>query len=214
MTALAVLLDSHPERRSGDNRLLADTIETLLDCAQICSACADACLAEPAAADLTECVRRNLDCADMCTATARILSRSGTPVDARPEGIGIYALLDACAQVCRSCADECADHAEHHEHCRICAQACRLAEQACWDFLTTAYATPEGVPAAELADGDLIRELAQLHRTRHDTFLHGAESAVLHHTSRMTELEAEYLARHPDRPVDARRTRAGARASS
>src|SRR5262245_28979956 len=108
MTGLAALLDSHPQRRSADNRLLADTIETLLDCAQMCSACADACLAEPDVAALAECVRRDLDCADVCSATARILARSGTPIDIRIEGSGVYAMLDACAQICRTCADECA----------------------------------------------------------------------------------------------------------
>jgi uncharacterized protein DUF6158 len=199
---LAALLDSHPQRRTMDNRVLADTIATLQDCAQTCSACADACLSEPDAAALVACVRLNLDCADVCIATARVLSRSGTTTEA---------LLDACAQICRACADECARHATHHEHCRITAQAARIADQACWEYLTTALAAPEGVPANELTEDDLTRELGNIHRTRHDTFLHAAESAVERHTQRMTELEAEYLTRHPDRPVDSRRTREGAR---
>lgn len=202
---LAALLDSHPQRRTTDNRRLADTIATLQDCAQTCSACADACLAEPDVAALTACVRLDLDCADVCIATARVLSRSGATTEA---------LLDACAQVCRECADECARHATRHEHCRITAQAARIADQACWEYLTTAFAGPDGVPANELPEGDLMRELAQIHRTRHDTFLHATEPAVEHHTQRMTELEAEYLTRHPDRSVDARRTREGARAET
>jgi hypothetical protein len=200
---LAALLDSHPQRRTMDNHRLADTIATLQDCAQTCSACADACLSEPDVAALADCVRVNLDCADVCNATARVLSRSGAPAEA---------LLDACAQVCRACADECARHATHHEHCRIAAQAARIADQACWEYLTTAFAAPEGVPANELLEEDLMRELAQVHRTRNDTFLHATESAVEHHTQRMTELEAEYLTRHLDRPVEMRRTREGARA--
>jgi Family of unknown function (DUF6158) len=204
MTGLAALLDSHPLRRALDNQMLADTIAALQDCAQACVACADACMSEPDAAALTGCVRLNLDCADVCATTARVLSRSGATSEA---------LLDACGQTCRACAEECARHAGHHEHCRICAQACRVADQACWEYLMTAFAGPEGVPAGELPEDDLMRELAQIHRTRQETFLHASESAVENHTQRMTELEAEYLSRHPDRTVDARRTRAGARAA-
>jgi hypothetical protein len=204
MTGLTSLLDSHPLRRALNNQMLADTIAALEDCAQTCTACADACLAEPDVAALRSCVRLNLDCADVCTATARVLSRSGALSEA---------LLDACAQTCRACADECARHADHHEHCRICTEACRRADQACWGYLMTAFASAEGVPASELREADLMRELAQIHRTRQDTFLHASESAVETHTQRMTELEAEYLARHPDRPIDARRTREGARSA-
>ena len=68
-----------------------------------------------------------------------------------------------------------------------------------------------GVPASDLKDEDLERELAHLHGTRHDTFLHGSDDALTFHTSRTEELEQEYLRRNPDRVVDARRTRHGSR---
>ncbi len=68
-----------------------------------------------------------------------------------------------------------------------------------------------GVPAETLADDALERELAHLHETRHDTFLHGSDDALEFHTRRTQELEAEYLRRNPDRVPDARRTRAGSR---
>ncbi len=68
-----------------------------------------------------------------------------------------------------------------------------------------------GVPARELTDEALERELEHLHSTRHDTFLHGSEDALSFHTSRTAELEEEYLRRTPDRVVDARRTRIGNR---
>jgi hypothetical protein len=67
------------------------------------------------------------------------------------------------------------------------------------------------VPAAELDDTDLLRELGQLHETRNDTFLHGSDDALQHHSTRMTELEAEYLRRHPERQIDPERLRSGAR---
>lgn len=68
-----------------------------------------------------------------------------------------------------------------------------------------------GVPARELADEALDRELEHLHETRHDTFLHGSEDALSFHSTRTSELEQEYLRRNPDRVVDARRTRTGNR---
>ncbi len=68
-----------------------------------------------------------------------------------------------------------------------------------------------GVTPQDLAEVDLIRELAHLHRTRHDTFLHGSPDALREHNSRLAALEGEYLRRHPERDVDPARTRAGAR---
>ena len=68
-----------------------------------------------------------------------------------------------------------------------------------------------GVPAAELSEEDLLRELAHVHETRHETFLHGSADALLNHTRRTTELEDDYLRRHPEREIDPGRLRAGAR---
>jgi hypothetical protein len=70
---------------------------------------------------------------------------------------------------------------------------------------------PHGVPAAELADADLQRELTHLHETRNETFLHGSDDALAAHTRRTTELEEEYVRRNPARQVDPGRLRSGAR---
>jgi hypothetical protein len=71
---------------------------------------------------------------------------------------------------------------------------------------------PAGIPAGELSDDDLMRELGSVHRTRHVTLRHGSDQALLHHNIRMAELEAEYLRRLPEREVDPRRLADGARA--
>jgi hypothetical protein len=72
---------------------------------------------------------------------------------------------------------------------------------------------PEGgVPASQLSDEDVDRELAQLHRTREEAFRHGSDQALNRHTERTVELEAEYLRRFPERDVDPTRLREGARA--
>jgi hypothetical protein len=54
-----------------------------------------------------------------------------------------------------------------------------------------------------------MRELAQLHQTRHETLLHGPTSALQHHSERTAELELDYLRRHPQRDIDERRLRDG-----
>lgn len=68
------------------------------------------------------------------------------------------------------------------------------------------------VPAGELPNDDLLRELATVHRTRHATLRHGSDQALAHHDQRMRELEQEYLRRFPEREVDPDRLTAGARA--
>lgn len=74
-------------------------------------------------ADLTRCIRLDLGCADVCAATLRMLSRQ-TAYDAPANR----------AQV-EACGDECEGHAGMHEHCRVCAEACRRCERACADLL-------------------------------------------------------------------------------
>lgn len=68
-----------------------------------------------------------------------------------------------------------------------------------------------GVPANQLDDEELLRELWQLHRTRNDTLRHGSDQSLERHTERTAELEAEYLRRFPQREVDPDRLREGAR---
>jgi hypothetical protein len=130
MTNAQAMLDTYPRTFNVDAGLLASTIDALLDCANTCTQCADACLSEGDATALAKCIRLNLDCADVCGTTGRVVSRQ-TEYDAnvtRP-------LLEACIAVCRSCGDECSSHADHMAHCQICAASCRACEQACQDLL-------------------------------------------------------------------------------
>jgi hypothetical protein len=69
-----------------------------------------------------------------------------------------------------------------------------------------------GIDPRELTDAELIKELETIHRTRHDTLMYASSDALSAHSSRMAELEGEYLRRHPERRVSPGRTRAGARA--
>jgi len=71
-----------------------------------------------------------------------------------------------------------------------------------------------GVPATDLDDESVRREMQHLHATRHDVVLGGSEDALNTHTSRMLELEQEYLRRFASEgSPDPLRTRAGSRAA-
>ncbi|MFE9560483.1 DUF6158 family protein [Streptomyces sp. NPDC006487] len=69
-----------------------------------------------------------------------------------------------------------------------------------------------GPSAGGLEEGRLMKELEAIHRTRHETLLHGSDDALVTHTRRMEELEREYVRRHPERAQTTGRTRSGARA--
>lgn len=60
-------------------------------------------------------------------------------------------------------------------------------------------AVTSGRPASELTDEELEAQGTQAHATRNWVFLHGTAEQFARHTSRMLELEQEYLRRHPQR---------------
>lgn len=127
------MINTHPAGRTGDLDALVRCVEACFDCAQACTACADACLGEDMVADLRSCIRLNLDCADICAATGAIASRQTFTNEAV-----LGAALQACAEICRRCGAECHRHSEHHEHCRVCAEACDDCDQACSGALQSA----------------------------------------------------------------------------
>lgn len=57
----------------------------------------------------------------------------------------------------------------------------------------------QGRPASELTDEELEQQGAHAHETRNWVFLHGSAEQFARHTTRMLELEREYLRRHPKR---------------
>ena len=124
------MLESHPGPIGLDRTQLAATIDTIIMCGEACTVCADACLSEDTVATLVACIRLDLDCADICATAARVLSRhTGFDVSVA------RAQLEACIDACMACAAEGARHAEMHEHCRICAEACVRCERACRELL-------------------------------------------------------------------------------
>ena len=126
------MMNSYPAGINTDRQQLADGVATLLECAQACTACADACLSEKNVVELAKCIRTSLDCADVCGTAARELSRH-TCYDANLT----RAVLQACAQDCQSCGTECDLQSSMHEHCRICAEVCQRCALVCNRLLAT-----------------------------------------------------------------------------
>src|SRR4051812_881684 len=107
------MIATHPDVRGNINPALIDAIDAAYACAQTCTSCADACLAEEMVAQLRQCIRLNLDCADVCAALATLGNRR----TGSNEGV-IRKMLDACITACHLCGEECQRHAGKHEHCR------------------------------------------------------------------------------------------------
>ena len=131
MTYTAPLEQANPSKPSVDVDALVECIQACFDCAQACTADADADLAEPQVQTMIRCIRLCRDCADVCLATGRILSRQ-TAFDLSTA----RATLQTCVQVCKVCGDECQQHAQRgFAHCQTCMQACRCCEEACHTLL-------------------------------------------------------------------------------
>jgi hypothetical protein len=126
------MLETHPQPVSGDLDVRERCIKACRDCAIVCTSCADADLGESDVQELVRCIRLCLDCADVCDATGRVVTRQ----TASDVGV-VRAAVQACLVACRASRAECERHAEHHEHCRLCAQVCRRCEEACDDLLAS-----------------------------------------------------------------------------
>ncbi|HEV8245604.1 MAG TPA: hypothetical protein VGP93_07540 [Polyangiaceae bacterium] len=119
------LFATHPQR-SANPEALRSCVEACFAGAAACSACADACLAERDVASLVGCIRACLDCSDLCVATARMLSRQ---IESNPQLVSSQ--IDVCRIACLICSQEALLHAQAHEHCRLCSEACFRCDVAC-----------------------------------------------------------------------------------
>jgi hypothetical protein len=128
--SVEAILRTHPQPAVVDLAVLARCIDQCATCQATCTICADACLAEDDVAAMVRCIRLCLDCGDTCNGVLRIAGRQ-----TQPDRASQRAALEACLAACRASADECDRHADHHEHCRLCAAECRRCIQACEDLL-------------------------------------------------------------------------------
>ncbi|MGE0697784.1 MAG: four-helix bundle copper-binding protein [Hyphomicrobiaceae bacterium] len=134
------IMKTHRGTTTDASLPLIQCIEACFDCAQTTVACADACLAESDPAPLARCIRVNGECSDIAGVTGRLLSRRlpSNPMiwERQLESLGVAA---------RICAEECEKHASRHEHCRVCADACRKCEAACGALLSAYRPTADTV---------------------------------------------------------------------
>ena len=127
MASTQMMLQAHPQRATIDQTVMNQCLEALYECANVCTLCADACLAEQDVQMLARCIRLNLDCSDICATTGKLLSRQRAP-----DWAIIRAQVQACIAICRACGQECRQHSDHGmEHCRLCADACQRCLEAC-----------------------------------------------------------------------------------
>jgi Domain of Unknown Function (DUF326) len=118
----------HPDVGDDFNETLATAARHAMFCAEMCTSCADACVAETM--DMRQCIRSCLDCADVCASTARLaIRRTGQNIEA------LRMMLETCASICDFCAEECSRH--DHEHCKLCAEMCRECAADCRAALPT-----------------------------------------------------------------------------
>ncbi len=126
MTDTREMLDASPARVQMGVAAVAAAIDTCVNCLQSCTSCADADIVEDNVEEMRTCIALCFRCADVCQVTARDLSRP-----AHSDHFVTHRLLQACVQVCTTCGEECARHADHHRHCAVCKKACYACAQAC-----------------------------------------------------------------------------------
>jgi hypothetical protein len=129
MYTVSEMTRSNPQPPIMERAALIRCIEVCMVASQACAACADACLGEAMRDELLHCIRLDLDCSDVCATTGRMLSRQQ-----HPDLLLLRHQLELSILAARLCAEECEAHPAH-EHCRLCAEACRHCERVCRDGL-------------------------------------------------------------------------------
>jgi hypothetical protein len=134
MLSARQLFDSMTVKPSLSSDDLAIAVEALQECAEAVTACSVAMLAEADAVELLPAVRRDLDCADVVDVTRRVLTR-GTG----PDSSLLSAQLEACLVACERSHESCGQHADRHEHCRICADATQRCADMCRNVMRSLH---------------------------------------------------------------------------
>ena len=120
------MMGRHPNMHGSVNEALALAVRHMMFCSDICTSCADACVAEDRVAELRQCIRVCLDCADICDMAFKVGTRRTGSNDAL-----VRSTLELCIQSCEICAAECEKHQAMHAHCANCAEMCHECAQDC-----------------------------------------------------------------------------------
>jgi hypothetical protein len=90
------------------------------DTAAHCDFCASACLQDADPKPMDRCIALCIDAAAVCRLASAAMARDSE---------SLRAVCGLCAQICETCANECARHPP--EHCQLCAQSCMRCAQEC-----------------------------------------------------------------------------------
>jgi hypothetical protein len=89
-----------------------ECLEACIECLKACNTCFDACLREDDIKMMAGCIQLDRACADACAFAIQAMT-TNSPF--------VKEICRLCADICESCARECAKH--DHEHCKKCAKA-------------------------------------------------------------------------------------------
>ncbi len=130
MNSIREMLVSHPQKISEPKLdALVNAIRACFNTGQTCVTCADACGDEQYAVELKNVIRLSNDCSDICIGTGKVLSRLNSP-----DWKLLRSQVMSCLQIVQDTAALCQEHARKYEHCRICADSCRVCETSLKDY--------------------------------------------------------------------------------
>lgn len=135
MTSTRELFDTMIAKSGLSSDVLAAAVDALQEGEEIVAACSMGMLGAQDALQLAPAISRDLDCADILGVTRRILTRGSGP-----DHTLITAQLEACLLACERSYELCSRHADHHAHCRMCADATRRCADMCRQVLTAIHA--------------------------------------------------------------------------
>ena len=122
------------EMHSKEMPMPGMTMALMQDCIEACSACEQACTmcagsmgtGGSMGTDMAKCAAMCMDAADMANTMMRVMMR--------PNGMhmeSMLAMLQAMVVMSTACAEECMNHAEMSDDCKMCAEVCRQCAIAC-----------------------------------------------------------------------------------
>jgi len=120
---MSKMMGSMPSSTMGmDMMSMQDCIEACDAVAMAATMCADADMA----AGMGRCASMCMNMADVATTMMRMMMRPMAH-----DAMAMKSMLEASMAMCQACMDECMQHADTMECCRICMMACENMKSAC-----------------------------------------------------------------------------------
>lgn len=123
---------------------MRECIDRCLDCHKTCTEAASHVLHQGGSHSEADHLVALLDCAQMCLTHADFMTRRSPHHSA---------LAEACADVCKTCAELCEGHADKDGMMKRCADMCRQCEQSCRRMAMAATSGAHAQAGAPLPQG-------------------------------------------------------------